>query len=52
LLSDFPHPFPQHTPVVFHPSATLRQFGQLNHLGLIGLDQASHFSVEGGALAL
>lgn len=35
-MSDFPHPFPQHTPVVFNPPAALRQFGQLNHLGLTG----------------
>jgi hypothetical protein len=52
LLSDVPHPFPQHTPVVFNPSAALRQFGPLHHLGLLGIDQASHVSVEGGALAL
>jgi hypothetical protein len=52
LVSDCPHPFPPHPPVVFNPSAALRECGQLNHLGLIGLDQARHFSVEGGAFAL
>jgi len=38
--------------VVFNPSAALRQFGQFDHLGLIGVHQAGHFPIERGELAL
>jgi hypothetical protein len=38
--------------MVFDPSAALGQFTQLDHLGLIGIDEAGHFAVEGGKLAL
>jgi hypothetical protein len=52
LLLDFSHAFPQHTPLVFNPSASLRQFGQIDHLGLIGVNQPGYFPVEGGELTL
>src|SRR2546428_649000 len=52
LLLDFSHPFPQHAPVVVKPATSLRQFGQVNFFGLIGINEPRHFSVEGGELAL
>jgi hypothetical protein len=30
LCSDFPHPFPQHPPVVVDPAAALGEVSQLN----------------------
>jgi hypothetical protein len=38
--------------VVVNPSTAFRQFGQFDHLSLIGIDQAGHFAVESGELAL
>ena len=52
LLLDFPHPFPQHAPVVVKPAPALGQFGQVNHLSLIGINESCHFPIEGHELAL
>jgi len=40
LLLDLLGSLPQHPPIVFDPVAPLGQFGQLNHLGPIGVPGA------------
>jgi hypothetical protein len=52
VVSDLPDPLPQHPPVVVNPSATLHQFGQVDHLGLIDIYQMGHLPIEGSELAL
>jgi hypothetical protein len=52
LLSDFPSPFSPHPSVVVNSSTALRQFGQVDHLGLRGVNEPRHFALKGGELAL
>jgi hypothetical protein len=52
LLLDFSHPCPQPAPVVVHPSTSLRQFGQVDHLRLRGIKEPRHCPIEGRELAL
>jgi hypothetical protein len=41
LWLDLLYSLPQHPPIVFNPVAPLSQFGQLNHLGLIGVPEGT-----------
>src|SRR5262245_40528058 len=52
LLLDFPYPFSQHAPVVVKPATSFRQFGQVDHLSLIGINEPHHFPIQGGKRAL
>jgi hypothetical protein len=52
LLLDFPHPLPQPPSMVVKPATSLRQVGQGNHCGLIGINEPRHFPLQAGELAL
>ena len=52
LLVDLLHLCSQHTPVLCNSLASLCQFGELNHLGLIGVNQPRHFSLDSGEFPL